>query len=124
MADKEFITKLAARTAIENYACRDCVHSNGKKCEDCEYQDCINFINEVEAADVQPVDRWISVKDRLPEVGQPVVIYYPYWTGLEVQVARLEYDKLTFDICGEFNASVNKVTHWQPLPEPPDATKG
>ena len=57
MAEKEFITKLAARTAIENYACRDCVHSNGKKCEDCEYQDCINFINEVEAADVQPIDK-------------------------------------------------------------------
>ena len=57
MAEKEFITKLAARTAIENYACRDCVHSNGKKCEDCEYQDCINFINEVEAADVQSVKR-------------------------------------------------------------------
>lgn len=60
MAEKEFITKLAARTAIENYACLDCVHSNGKKCEDCEYQDCINFINEVKATDVQPIKhgRW------------------------------------------------------------------
>lgn len=47
MADKEFITKLAARTAIENYACRDCEHSDGKKCDDCEYQDCINIINEI-----------------------------------------------------------------------------
>ncbi len=55
MAEKEFITKFAARTAIENYACSDCVHSNGKKCEDCEYQDCINFINEVKAVDVQPI---------------------------------------------------------------------
>lgn len=119
MAEKEFITKLAARTAIENYACRDCVHSNGKKCEDCEYQDCIDFINEVEAANVQPVDRWISTKDRLPDVGQPVLIYYPCWDGTEVQAARLEYDKLFFEICGEFNASVNKVTHWQPLPVPP-----
>ena len=65
MADKEFITKLAARTAIENYACRDCVHSNGKKCEDCEYQDCINFINEVQAADVQPVKRgrWYHINN-------------------------------------------------------------
>lgn len=89
-----------------------------------EYDDVLEIICQQPAADVQPVDRWISVKDRLPEVGQPVVIYYPYWTGLEVQVARLEYDKLTFDICGEFNASVNKVTHWQPLPEPPKATKG
>lgn len=71
------------------------------------------------AADVQPVDRWISTKDRLPDVGQPVLIYYPCWDGTEVQAARLEYDKLFFEICGEFNASVNKVTHWQPLPVPP-----
>jgi hypothetical protein len=64
-------------------------------------------------------DKWISTNDKLPEIGQPVLIYYPYWTGLEVQAARLDYDKLTFDICGEFNASVNKVTHWQPLPQMP-----
>ena len=70
------------------------------------------------------VSKWISCKEQLPEVGQPVLIYYPYWTGLEVQTARLDYDKLTFDICGEFNADVNKVTHWQPLPEPPKTTKG
>ena len=80
-------------------------------------------IDEICSTDVQPVNQWISVKDKLPEVGQPVLIYYPYWTGLEVQVARLEYDKLTFDICGEFNASVNKVTHWQPLPEAPETKK-
>ena len=85
MAEKEFITKLAARTAIENYACRDCVHSNGKKCEDCEYQDCINFINEVEAADVQPVKRghWELIDGQekwiqgytCSECGQVVVTY-------------------------------------------------
>ena len=71
MAEKEFITKLAAITAIENYACRDCVHSNGKKCEDCEYQDCINFINEVEAADAQSVKRghWIEKSEE----------YYRLW---------------------------------------------
>lgn len=71
------------------------------------------------AANVQPVDRWIRTKDRLPDVGQLVLIYYPCWDGTEVQAARLEYDKLFFEICGEFNASVNKVTHWQPLPVPP-----
>ena len=75
---------------------------------------------EKEPVKIQPVDRWISCKEQLPEVGQPVLIYYPYWTGLEVQTARLDCDKLTFDICGEFNASVNKVTHWKPLPEPPN----
>ena len=69
--------------------------------------------------DVQPVDSWIAVKEQLPEIDKYVLIYYPYWTDNEIQVARLCYDKLTFDICGEFNASVNKVTHWRPLPKPP-----
>lgn len=69
--------------------------------------------------DVQPVDSWIAVKEKLPEIDKYVLIYYPYWTDNEIQVARLCYDKLTFDICGEFNVGVNKVTHWRPLPKPP-----
>lgn len=62
---------------------------------------------------------WIDIKDCLPDIGRYVLIYYPYWTGDEIQVAQLCYDKLTFDICGEFNAGVNKVTHWRLLPKPP-----
>ena len=138
MADKEFITKLAARTAIENYACRDCVHSNGKKCEDCEYQDCINFINEVEAADVQPVNRWISVENRLPEEikdkssksgwseeirsSDSVLILT---TGGSYDVAWYSY---VFNDWTSDNENVvyqsDEVAFWQPLPEPPETTKG
>ncbi len=79
----------------------------------------INDDITIKAAEVQPVDSWIAVTEKLPEIDKYVLIYYPYWTDNEIQVARLCYDKLTFDICGEFNASVNKVTHWRPLPEPP-----
>ena len=88
-------------------------------CAYCGIMEIMSDISALPALDVQPIDRWISTKDRLPDVGQPVLIYYPCWDGTEVQAARLEYDKLFFEICGEFNASVNKVTHWQPLPVPP-----
>lgn len=65
------------------------------------------------------MSEWISVNEKLPEVGQNVLIYYPKWDGDEIQVAKLDCDALTFDICGEFNVGTGVVTHWMPLPEPP-----
>ena len=126
MAEKEFITKLAARTAIENYACRDCVHSNGKKCEDCEYQDCIDFINEIEAADVQPIRKWISVNDKLPEEGIDVLVFCQYYwgkgdickeIGISTYYGRGKWSKLHIPIDAE-------ILYWQPLPDLPETIKG
>ena len=61
------------------------------------------------------MNKWISVKDRLPE--------------LKVQV--LTYDKDKDIEFGEYHGSywveyyresMREVTHWQPLPEPPIQT--
>lgn len=76
-------------------------------------------IKAMPSADVQPINRWISVKDRLPEIGKSVLIYYPKWDGDEIQTAKLKGDGMMFDICGEFNIRVGAATHWMPLPEPP-----
>lgn len=81
--------------------------------------DCMTECAKKKAADVQPVDRWISVEDRLPEIGKSVLIYYPKWDGDEIQVAKLDLDGMMFDICGEFNIGTGAITHWMPLPEPP-----
>ena len=70
--------------------------------------------------DAPSVNRWISVNEKLPEVGQFVLVYYPEWGNDAIQVGMLEYDRLYFDICGEFCFPVNKVTHWMILPEPPE----
>ena len=52
------------------------------------------------------VQEWISVKDRLPDVGKFVLIYN------EINGVRLDYhDGATF---GYYD-----VTHWMPLPNPP-----
>ena len=52
------------------------------------------------------VQEWISVKDRLPDVGKFVLIYN------EINGVRLDYhDGATF---GYYD-----VTHWMQLPEPP-----
>lgn len=52
------------------------------------------------------VQEWISVKDRLPDVGKFVLIYN------EINGVLLDYyDGATF---GYYD-----VTHWMPLPPPP-----
>lgn len=62
------------------------------------------------AADVQPVDRWISVKDRLPEeIG-----YYLVVIGNEmlISIDIAEYSE------GYWHKH-DEVIYWQPLPELP-----
>ena len=58
---------------------------------------------------------WISVNDRLPESGIPVLIYNPHWNyGVVANYAG----------CGVWMDSYKQrmtytPTHWHPLPEPP-----
>ncbi len=57
---------------------------------------------------------WINTKDRLP--GDPTEVLA--LNGREVLVAsRSEYNGIWYDINAE---EVSGVTHWMPLPEPPD----
>lgn len=85
-------------------------------CAYCGIMEIMSDVSALPTADVQPVDRWIRTAKSLPEVGQPVLIYYDSWDGDEVSVAKLEDDKLFFNVCGEFDVSVRDTTHWQPLP--------
>lgn len=80
---------------------------------------CARLIGCMDNAEVQPAPQWISIKEKLPEIGKSVLIHYPKWDGDEIQVAKLEADGMMFDICGEFNIGIGAVTHWMPLPEPP-----
>ena len=52
------------------------------------------------------VQEWISVKDRLPDVGKLVLVY----NGIN-GVCLDYHDGVTF--------SYHYVTHWMPLPHPP-----
>lgn len=67
------------------------------------------------AADVQPVDRWISVEDRLPEeIG-----YYLVVIGNEmlVSIDIAEYSENRWH-------KHDEVLYWQPLPDYPEPIKG
>lgn len=65
---------------------------------------------------------WISVNDRLPEVGVPVLAF----DSSKVYVALLpacdeycEHWTVTEDYCCSCLGCTGVVTHWMPLPEPP-----
>ena len=76
----------------------------------------------IEAADVQPV-KWISVKERLPDEGETVLIYAPR-TQNQYYVAMfyMLHDEIKFatNIYGmDYCWYSEDVTYWQPLPKPP-----
>ena len=80
-------------------------------------------IIEALGADVQPVDRWISVKDRVPEAGVHVLVT----DGIHMMVTWCEYvDNQCLWVDNYYtyvNVRFKEVTHWMPLPEPPEMTE-
>lgn len=70
------------------------------------------------AADELRKQQWISVKDRLPEPAENVLIFTDYHGGC-VDIGRYVLQgNLPFWARGGTMIKDN-VTHWMPLPEPP-----
>lgn len=61
---------------------------------------------------VQPEPGWISVKDRLPNDNQRVIVYRPDMSEIDVGDISIQWG---------WNCKRKKtdITHWMPLPEPP-----
>lgn len=100
--------------------------------------DVFELIRSIPAADVQPVDRWISVEDKLPEEMKdkssksgwskeirPSDSVLILTTGGSYDVAWYSY---VFNDWTSDNETVtyksDEVAFWQPLPKPPEAIKG
>ena len=79
-------------------------------------------------ADAQPVDRWISVDERLPEDVKIVLVWYTSNTlfGLSEGYGLSWYSPSIGWRKDELNGDNIAIWCWQPLPEPPtaEATKG
>lgn len=71
---------------------------------------CPNIANGV------TVQEWISVKDRLPNICEPVLVCCDFMGGKAFRVSG-RYGKNGMLWAGIPES--HKVTHWMPLPEPP-----
>lgn len=72
---------------------------------------------------------WISVKERLPEEGEEVLVFGQYLNDIpKVLGVRSRYKgdqdwKYTWEGSDEWVYRENDVTHWMPLPKPPKEEK-
>lgn len=58
---------------------------------------------------------WISVKDRLPEKYERVIVV----NSCGYVSDGCLYNGNNFVLRGTFGDTINFITHWMPLPEPP-----
>ena len=97
--------------------------------------DVMQVIDEQKTVDAAEVlrDQWFSVKDRLPEAAETVnkdsqdefrlsnsVLAFGNNGFAIAMVERDEYHEIFVDMDGNY---ISEVTHWMPLPEPPEEVK-
>lgn len=106
-------------TADERY-CFDCIHN--EVCRYCPREYC-DYKEQACTLESTNADGWISVKDRLPENRDQVMVYglvdsiFQYGVKDEICIIgryREDYQSWWFPVKINF-----EVTHWRPLPEPP-----
>lgn len=124
----EYISRDEALKIFHQF-CDNCTNNyNGVMCRACADAGAMDILIDMPAADVQLVDMWISVKDHLPEIigntsSEDVLIhlkngeqYVAFLVG-EDNENGVEAFWSTSDMHRDFECDV--VTHWQPLPKPP-----
>lgn len=115
----------AIRDKITKYsdACGMCTDTI-KECDTCGITCVLEDLNELQKLANNPdavrtTAHWISVKDRLPKVKEDVLIYdshhrniYKAWYIGDIDVW----------FSNEYLPQFINITHWMPLPKPPEAT--
>ena len=94
----------------------------------CNEDGSTNWLGEGEEYDekyvhigIVPESGWISVKDRLPEEGEKVLIYTKTdITTFGLYTKNHGFDKREGFECGDGFMWMNTSSHWMPLPKPPE----
>lgn len=93
---------------------------------------CIDAVEKIPAADVEPVRRWIPVTERLPELNKEVLVYaIGKVDGIRGKSAIEITERFLFRLFPisegreewrspwQYFLENYEITHWMPLPEPP-----
>lgn len=90
--------------------------------------DAEDLVKDAFLAGYKAAQQWISVKDRLPREGQDCIFYVDFVDKWDSGSERINFQEI-----GVFNGKdrfdhrshtdLDRVTHWQPLPEPPKEEK-
>ena len=125
MTAKEIVQALRCCAEGE---CKDCaMHEDKQRCQENlldKAADLIERLTAENAAMREKVPQWISVEDRLPELGVPVLVNYigtdelPSADGVVVWTdwGALWWEGSLADSESEVTVP---ITHWMPLPEAP-----
>ncbi|HAN7730096.1 TPA: DUF551 domain-containing protein [Escherichia coli] len=84
-------------------------------------------LNELSGNSPVTPDGWISCSERMPEMGQNVLISVNFDSSLvEPLICSARYTGSTFrrgDATIKPGNAIEQATHWMPLPEPPQEAK-
>ena len=106
------LIKALGRLKIEtgSIVCLGCGHEHN-----CSTQGCALIQAAVEELSKM---QWIPVKEAIPEDGQPCLVY-----TRQRERSALVYQWEDCDECEINTFDTFEVTHWMPLPEPPEVSE-
>ncbi len=85
-----------------------------------DYKIMLSILTAYRDGELVEKDRWISVKDNLPELGDQFNVIVDLNDGMDPVASCADWDAIKkewFYIATEMK--MTGVTHWQPLPTPP-----
>lgn len=126
MAEYDLISKTALLKQLDMAMdCKDCPRNINRKtyydrCACTEVGDICDTITDFATfADVQPVNQWISVDDKLPEWDKTVLVWYASDTLFGVSEGYgLSWYHGSWRL-NELNGENIRIFYWQYLPEKP-----
>lgn len=93
----------------------------------------IDIMPTIDPESLRPTAHWISVKDRLPDPYEKVLVRLDHWAGVDTYLAFYDTERGWCDYGGYFDDGTNNdgepltyetagvnVTHWMSLPKLPE----